>query len=285
MKKLTLLFALLVLTSLGFGQKMHESVKIDEGALKLERSKDVRVVDIVKTPSGYVVFKKEVIKGPGGWNYYIESYDNDMNSVSTKDVTAQFEKDDYIIQGFIKLGESYVLITTKNFSSEKKENLYYQWLDWEDGSIGKPQLLYSQNYQKKRGAIDFEIIASPDQTSMLLTIHPPFKRGELELVNLYVFDDEVEMIWEYENFRMGKLDEDYIIKDVLLGNNGQVYFLGSKKVEVPNSRDYDWVYEVTTLTDDIEEVQKIDPKDFYFDGLSLVLADDGTLYAAVYYRK
>lgn len=283
-KKLTLLITLFCF-SVSYAQKMYEGVKMDQGDLKLEVGRDVDVSALFKVPDGYVVYKKEPIKGPGGWHYFLEKYDNNLVSQSRQDISAQFEQDDYVVQDFVKLGDNYVLFTTKDFPAESTEKLFFQKIDWNTGKLGSPVLIYAEPYQGRKKNIVFSVASSSDKSMILLTTNPPFLKGDPEMFNFYVFDDQMEMLWERERFKMKELDVNYTYYAPLLGDNGSVYFLGRKKVEIPNSRDYNYEFEVVMVSDDETEIQPIKTKEFFFDGISLVQGEDGTIYTVGYYRK
>jgi hypothetical protein len=113
------LCTLLVSSNL-YGQKMNKDVEVSFGDLKLESGGDPILVSSFKVDDGYLVLKKQVIRGPGGFNYYLEKFDKNLKSIQTHDISQQFEDDKFVLSRILKVGESYVLFTIKDFTEKKK---------------------------------------------------------------------------------------------------------------------------------------------------------------------
>ncbi len=278
----------MLISATAFSQKMNEEVNITFGDLKLESGGDVILVSSFKVEDGYLVLKKQPIRGPGGFNYYLEKFDNDLKSIKTHDVSEQFEDDKYVIDGILKVGKSYLLITTKDFPDQKKESLFSQTFDWETGKLSKPKNVYTQTYEGRRGRINYSLRTSYDKKSILLTIHPEVKKNEQEVVSFYVFNDNVEELWSEENITFEEKEKDYRIIDTELGDDDQIFLLGSKanrgdrKAGIPRSPSE---YQLVTIKDEDKEIVKIDVGDKIIDEMSLTMSEDGSLFIAGYYRK
>lgn len=281
------LCSLLITTSV-FSQKMNQEVEITFGDLKLESGGDVILVGSFKLDDGYIVLKKQAIRGPGGFNYYLEKFDENLKSIKTHDITQQFEAEKYIIDRIFKVGKSYVLFTTKDFTEQKKEVLFSQTFDWETGKMSKPNEVYSQNYESRRGNINYNINTSHDKKRVLLTIHPPIKRDEAEVVSFYVYNEQIEEIWSEENITFEEKEKNYTIIDTELGNDGQIFLLGSKanpgdrKAGIERSPNE---YQIVTIKDEQTEINAIDLDGKIIDEMSMVMSEDGSLQIAGYYRK
>ena len=288
LKTIKISLVTLLISVTAFGQKMNKEVEITFGDLKLESGGDVRLVSSFKVEDGYLVLKKQPIRGPGGFNYYLEKFDENLKSIKTHDVSQQFEDDKYVIDGVLKVGGSYVLFTTKDFPDQKKESLFSQTFDWETGKMSKPKNIYTQTYESRRGRINYSLNTAYDKKSILLTIHPPVKKDEPEVVSFYVYDDNVEEMWSEENITFEEKEKDYTIIDTELGDDDQIFLLGSKanrgdrKAGIPRSPNE---YQIVRIKDEEKEIVKIDVGDKIVDKMSLTMSEDGSLFIAGYYRK
>lgn len=278
-KKLILLFALFSFSA-SFAQKMYEGVKIDQGDLKLEVGRDVDVSAVFKVSDGYVVYKKEPIRGPGGWHYYIEKYDNNLVSQSIQDISAQFERDGYIMQDFIKLGDNYVLFSTKDFPDEATEKLFFQKIDSEKGELSAPKFIYAEAYQGQEKNIDFSLVTSPDRSMVLLRVKPPFLKEDHKMFNFYVFDEQMEKLWKQEHFIIKGWDTDDKFFNTLLSDNGSVYFSVKVYDETPGAVKHAYKCAVVMISEDTTKIQPIRIKDFGFTRVSLEQGKDGEIYTA-----
>lgn len=287
MIKSTFLLALILIsTSTLFGQ--DDKIEFEFVKMELEKGSNLQIESAFKVEDGYIVLKKEVIRGPGGFHYFLEKFDDNLKSVDLHDISGQFEHDKFIIDGVYKIKDSYILVSTKNYKEEMKEELYAQVFDWESGSLKKPELLYSQSYERRRRRIDYGISNSPDENFLLLTVHPPYIRGEKEKVVFHVLDSELEHIWELEDLEFEEEDRAYNILQTSLGNNGQIYLLGSKhtprdrKAGIKRSPNE---YEIRTITDDGQEINAIDVGNKTIDNIALSSGEKGEFYVGGYYRK
>lgn len=280
------LVILLAFSSLA--QRMNENVNISFGDLKMESGGDVFIVSTFKVDDGYIVLKKQPIRGPGGFNYYLEKFNEDLESQNLHDISSQFELDDFVINGIIKVKDSYILFSTKDFPDVRKEELYGQTFNWDNGKMSSPQMIFSQKYERRRGGINYEMKTSSDDNLLLLTIHPPYVRGQQESVTFEVYDDQLERLYSEENITFEEEDKNYDIKETLLGADGKIYLLGSKftpKDKKLGRETGPTEYEVITINDGIQDKTMLDFGDKFVDDISLVFSEDGTLYCGGYYRK
>jgi hypothetical protein len=281
------LCTLLVSSNL-YGQKMNKDVEVSFGDLKLESGGDPILVSSFKVDDGYLVLKKQVIRGPGGFNYYLEKFDKNLKSIQTHDISQQFEDDKFVLSRILKVGESYVLFTIKDFTEQKKESLFSQTFDWHTGKMSKPKEVYSQTYESRRGNINFNLNTSHDKKRILLTIHPLVKKDEPEEVSFYVYDDQIEEIWADKNITFKESEKYYTIIDTELGNDGQIFLLGSKTIPTerkPGAIRHPNEYEIVTIKDGEKTINKIDVGDKIISEITLSMSEEGSLYLPGYYRK
>lgn len=279
MKALLTLALLLVFSPFCFSQDMP---KVDFATLNLEKSSKVDIISAYKVENGYIIIKKEPIRGPGGWNYFIELFDTDLRSIKLHDITEQFEKEDFIIQNIFKVADSYLLFSTKNYREEQKEELYGQYINGETGALSKLKMIYQEAYEGRYSAIEYVIKPSSDEQSALLTIYPRTKMNESKKIHFHVYDEHLEELWSQENvtFEPYKEEQIYSVKQTALSDNGAIFALG-----MITEKKQDAIYEVRVLGSDDEHVTRLDPGDRTFDDVRLIISEDNTVYVGGYYRK
>ncbi len=277
------------LVAFAFGQRMLEDVTVQFKDLNLEKSRDVELVSAFKTDEGYIVLKKEPIRGPGGWNYFIENFDEDLVSNGVHDITQQFEDENYVIERIIKVKDSYVLFSTKNFPDARRVDLFAQKFILDDNKLTKPLRIYSEDYERRRSIVNFNINASFDETMLLITIHPPYARGEKERIVFKVIDENLEEVFEKEDVQLEEEDQVYSIKQTSISNTGEIYIIGSKYV--PRDRKLGrerskTEYELVVVSDGDREITPIELKnELFIDNVALTYGEKGELYLGGYYRK
>ncbi|MBL4704319.1 MAG: hypothetical protein JKY54_07350 [Flavobacteriales bacterium] len=285
-KYFTAVVTTIVLLSNVHAQKMHEGAEIIFADLKLERSNHVFLIDAFRVNDGYIVFKKEPIRGPGGYHYFIEKFDRRMNSIQIHDVSKQFEDENYVIGSITKVGKTYFLFTTRKYKKQLKEELYVQTFNWKSGALSERNKLYTQLNEKKRNYINYEVRTSPDKSLLLLIIHPIYQKNELEKVHLTVYDDSMQEFWAVKNFKVDYLDKNYSIINTVLGNKATVHMLGrnfikkDKKAGIKARSEY----EVISIFEGDKRVEKLDQGERKFDDISLKITSDGSLILGGYYR-
>ncbi len=278
-------------TGIAFGQSedvLDKTSKIEFTDLPLEKSSDVVIISAFKTDDGYVILKKEPIRGPGGWNYFLQRFDNNMKPVNLMDISDQFENDDYIIGGIIRVKKSYILISTKVMTDEHVVNLYAQRLEWENNKLEKPIEIYSEPYERKPNQIQYTLSASKGNEYMLIVVNPPYKKDEKEKFFFKVYDEKLNEVLSKEKVEFEETDYAYSLKQFVLGAKGELYILGSKFTPADRKlgiKTGPTKYEITTLTNDERDVIPIDLGDKIVADIALYINDKNELYVSGYYRK
>lgn len=285
MKAILILFISLISLQLT-AQKHYEDVTITFGDLKLEKSKKVLLISAFKIDEGYLIFKKEPIKGPGGWRYFIETFDDNLKSLKTTDVSQQFEDENYIIKEITRVGNSYVLFSIKNFKSESKDVLYIQTFNWDTGKLSSPNKLHSQIYEGKRNRLQFVSRTSTNNRFLMYEVYI-IKKGEPVKTNYTVFDENLEEVWSIDKVSFDEEDgRHYEEKSALIGNNGRIYILGSRqilrdrKAGVKQSKKE---YEIALVSEEGIEITKINAKSHKLDDVSMTQTKDKTIFFGGYY--
>ena len=285
MKAILLLFIAVISLQLT-AQKHYEDVTIVFGDLKLEKSKNVSLISAFKIDEGYLIFKKEPIKGPGGWRYFIETFDDNLKSLKTTDVSQQFEDEDYVIQKIIRVGNSYALFSIKNFKSESKDVLYLQTFNWNTGKLSSPNKLHSQIYEGRRNRLQFATRTSTNNKFLMYEVYV-HKKDEPLKTNYTVFDENLEEVWSIDKVSFD--DEDglnYEEKSALVGNNGRIYVLGSRQIlrdRKAGIKQGKKKYEIALISEEGIEITEIDAKSHKLDDVSMTQTKDKAIFFGGYY--
>ena len=275
----------LFLTSLNiFSQKEFEDVKIDQGFVNAGGIKKLYVLEIFKVSDGYVMFRKDPIKGPGGWRYYFEKFNLELKSQNVHDVSAQFEKDGFIINDMVKVGQNYILFTKKVESQENKEELFYQIFDFEKTTLGKPEQLYSREVLSRRDKIKYDIVRSTDQELIMVYLSNPSEKDEVKTMDFLVFDENMEKINSFKDFKTNEGHKKDVVIDYALGNLGEIYLLKRDRTGEHNHADF-FEYKFITLEDGNSDVQNLAVQDGFIKNISLTVNKDGIVSAAGYYSR
>jgi hypothetical protein len=226
--KQILFSTLIILSSLssGFAQKMSDDVDISWSNIGGKHKATVTVFGAFKSKDGYIILEKEVIHGPGGYKYFIEVFDKDMSSQKLTDISAEIDERNYKILDVIHFGEKFILVTSRNFAKESREESYIQLLDGTTGNLGERIVIYDQNYEKRYQKIDLNFTTSPNKKQLLVQLIPPHKRNEDQKLGFMLFDENLAKKWEKPNISIEVKDKKYAILDVLVNDLGDVYLLG-----------------------------------------------------------
>lgn len=245
MKKIILLWMLAV-AGVVMGQepkpRFHEFKREFKGDPKIIIHK---VLDNKQT----IILKKEAIKGPGGWNYFIEKRDENFNLIETKNVTASMNGDEYAITEVHNLGNHLLCFSFKNDKRNKRDEYYTQTINVNDLKVSSRKLFHSQTYEKKRERFVFDVDLSKNGENFLITIIPPYDKEDEEKISLKLLDKELNEVWSYEDYGLGVADKGYYISDVVVGSHNEVYFIGNSK---------ETGREIRVFTADDVQVQKVE---------------------------
>lgn len=283
----TLLFILFALPA--FGQQMAEDIEVDLANLNIEKARDPRVLNMTKLEDGYLVLKAEPIRGPGGYHYFLEQFDESFKTVELTDISKQFEDDGYVMEEFIKLENQFIIFSSKNTELDRKEELFVQSYDIDGGTMGEPQKIHTQTYEKRREKISFRISYSPNKENILISIFPIARKGSDKPVQLKVLDKDLDVKYEINHAleSLNEADHSYTFKELIIGNNSKIYALINKYEKTGRLIARERVseeYEVVIFSEDGTERKTYDEQgSFYNIGLSL--SESNELSLAGYYNK
>lgn len=201
----------------------------------------LKLIGAKKTDEGYLVFNKETIKGPGGWRYFIESYDNKMNFIRKFDISEQVDEKNYRIQDIINYGDDFLLISTRVFKKEKRKETYIQKIgESQSNIIGKRVKINNEVLYKKKGHSSYHLTTSPNDKYLLFQIIPYYSKKHPENMSLILLDEDLKIYWEEEKVEVLGISPDgklrFQIKNIVLNDLGEVFIIGKEGAKTPYSR-------------------------------------------------
>lgn len=228
MKKTSLLLGglFLLFCFLGFSQETSENYTVTWARLGGEHKSTVFPLGICKSEDGYVSVVKETIHGPGGFKYFIEVFDNNMKSLSVNDVSEQIDEKLYRTEDVFQFGTHFVMVTSRTFAKEKREETYIQLIDSKTGQLSERQLIANLTYKLKVLKLNLDFVSSPDNKLLLARIIYPFIPNQEQLVGFKLFDENLKLKWEKDNISLLVNNLRYQIDDVVVNNSGEIFLLG-----------------------------------------------------------
>ena len=255
----------------------------------------MRVFGAFKSKDGYIVLEKETIRGPGGFKYFIEVFDKDMNSQNVTNISEEIDEKNYRILEVVHFGEKFILVTSRKFKRESREETYIQLLDGITGSLDGRQIIYDQYYERRSLKVNFNFITSPNKKQLLVQLIPPNKRNEYQKFGFILYDDSLNKKWEKPTISIEVKDKYYSILDVLVNDTGDVYLLG-KNIEntrsmsffgrrIYNTSDNSVPFEILYFKDGelISNIIKL--REVGLIDISLQFGKDNVLHGAGYYSN
>lgn len=96
-----------------------------------------------------------------------------MVSQKLTDISAEIDEKDYTIIDVVHFGEKFILVTSRDFSKESREETYIQLLNGETRSLGERIVIYDQSYERHSKKIDLNFTTSPNNKQLLVQLIPP----------------------------------------------------------------------------------------------------------------
>jgi len=276
--------ALIALLSVHFAsaQNMAKNAQITWADFKLE-SKNVFLLDVVHTNEGYTLLKKEPIKGPGGYQYYLQKLDKNLNHVETSNITRLIDEDNFSTRfDLIKMGKNYNIFSSSWNKKERTCILYVQTIDTEKMTASKRRVVEKVVGEKKR--FWFTLNRSHNGNYVLASIRgtkgawrEQYGQGKVSLILL---DSEGNVSWKREDYvYYEKSAWKYSLEQTLVSDAGLVYLLGK------NELDEDTNFDMAILTKNGVRKKKIEVESAFLNSIKMNMNLDNEIFAFGYYRK
>ncbi len=281
--------SLLISINYGFSQVKMADNDVELFMIKFHENDRLQIVECVSVEYGYLVITREPIRGPGGWYYYIEKYDHEFKLISSKNITEQFEKEDFILEKLLAVDGKYIVISYKYSKLSKTLIIYGQELDIESTKLTEPIELYQEQSEKWNGTVNFEVMTSPNKDFFLLSVNPTTRKTG-EALSFLAFDKELNKLWESLDYMINEGEKVFTTFEVAFGNEGQVFLLTMTRpatIKGASAKYSSDKYELTIINDgSVEEKIKLESGvEREIMNMSVVMLESGEVYAGGYYRK
>jgi hypothetical protein len=224
MKLLKQLLLFLLLCGSAQAQKMSNDFNLSWGDISLVHSKESQLISLFQKEGEYYVIRKEVIRGPGGWHYLLEKYDQGLKLIEVKNISDDLDIENYGSPQFVKLGDNFFIISSKHDSPSNTLNYYSQLLDVEMMTVSKPRnFITFENVKRRRDInIRFTVSANDQYISTHYTTYD--RKTKVRKFYCYIFDESLELMWQQEDLDIsGKT-----IRKFFLANDGVLSLAVSK---------------------------------------------------------
>lgn len=216
----------------GFTQERSSNFDLKIGDLSKSVYKSFN--DVIDGKDGHVyVFLSNFIS-PFKYDYSIQKYDLDLNLIKTAAYEVKHKNEDltYKFSRISKDGQIYLFSQYLNTGS-KEHLLYLHKLDKENlAGKGDGEKIVDISYEgHTRFKIgNFSMSTSQDDANTVIYYKFPKKNSYNEKFGLIVYDDLMNEMWRRE-IELPVKEKMFEIKNVEVGNNGNVYILGKEYLE------------------------------------------------------
>ena len=254
--RLLILTLLICMPFLTMAQAMDEFVEVKWADLEYgaPKSKNMFLLEAYKIDGEYILLRKEPIKGPGGYLYFVERYDEDFNRMKSINISSMVEQKGLYIKDIRKVKDALLIVTSEIDKGTKTISTYGQLISFPSLEKGEQVLMYSGKY-KKRNGISVKIKQSQDENNLMVVIYPPYDKGEKERVQYNVYSSSLELLFERSEVELRETDRDFRVDETIITNEAQVLIMGT--VLPKKGEDYMY-YKIYRITEDNEEFYVFD---------------------------
>ncbi|MBN4071154.1 hypothetical protein JYT72_01460 [Crocinitomix catalasitica] len=170
--------------------------KVKWAAVEEGVNQNAELLDAVAFEEYYILLESEVIRGRGGFNYFLKSYSRQMKLLSTKEITAEFKGLDWAACQLYRQGESVGIISM--FCNSETGVATFEYAHIEPASLAltnKREFLKAPNLIKEipTGAT-FQTSQNGDFNFIYLS-GLDYRTGQSQ-TRFYVLDDKLDVLWK-----------------------------------------------------------------------------------------
>ncbi|MDQ3101382.1 MAG: hypothetical protein M3R08_08340, partial [Bacteroidota bacterium] len=222
---------------------------------------------------------------------FVQKMDINNKKVYQKLLPMEIDKDDHTLERAEVFGDRILVFTTFYDKKERSNQLYLRVFDEVDMKPqGRLQRIATITGESKRDRGNFDLETSPDEKSILISQQLPSEKGSKEKFKLMVYDQAMTPSWEQE-ITLPYLDEEFMVKNMRIANDGSVIVMGIKYAEKKEARelrkDVKPSYEYHLLTYDSDggtpEDHSLQVADKFLQDLTLNIGDEGDILAGGFY--
>lgn len=228
-----LLFALLITSSICYGQTRSDKVSITYGKEHKEKPRTT-VTDIV----GYDASGMYVIRVKGNFfstKYYLEHYDLDMNKVNEAEIKLDRKVN---LEYIISINGGLYLLSSLKQRDSKKHQYFVQSIDKkslqpqaDSRQIGEIEYRSFKHFN----AGDFWYEKSKDKSKILIAYNMPYEKKGKEKFGFRVFDNDFNELW-HKQVELPYTDQLFSVLSYTVDNSGNTYIIGKLYDEKKEAR-------------------------------------------------
>lgn len=294
MKNIITLFFVISFLSHGiYAQYESSDYSVKWNDLVWDVKQDPMMKNAFRIDNGYLVIRKHVIRGPGGFNYYMETLDTDLNRTSFHDISEFVDEENYDVEQFFKYNDKFYLVSSKNKTESSKVYFYIQEVDWENGALGPRRVIYGQSYEGRKVALQHVLKKSPNGKRLLLyfyessSIYNPFaawskKKKEPDVISFAVFDEHLENTKTIEKKTISIAESDYKVEGIEINDEGKIYMVGFR---IPQERKEKQSAHILTMFDEDLESSLIQSEGIVFQHIKLTISRENKILCAGYFYE
>jgi len=276
---ITLLTLSMLVSNRSVAQKGNVELSLHSFDLETKSRPEILKYTIDKNDN-YIILKRQSIKGPGGWRYYLETRDSDGEKVSVKEISSKLDADNYPIDDLILLQDKIIVFTSKFDKDKNEEDFQFQSININTLKVSSRESYHSVKYVKRRRRPSFSIQVSSNKKYFLITTTPPYNRKEKQFITLELLDQDLSSIWKEENYDFGEMDKNYLLVDYVAGNSGEAYVLGKSMVD-----NKDNTYQIFKFDKKGIDSRDLELGDIESQGTSLIADNMGGLFVTGYFTN
>ena len=232
--------------------------------------------------------KQQGFDGPS--KIYLEHYTPQMKLRKSVKLDMKYHKKRVEFESIIPFGGKMYLFTSFNNEAKKINYLFAQEVDYRRLTPSKKLTKVAENPTKNRAAegyFDFSI--SKDSSKLLIYNQNPELRKTQETFSIYVYDQEMNPLWEKE-ITLPYPDQNVNIESFEIDNDGNVYILntvfdkGAKEIKRGRSN---YRYSILAYSASGEKIVEypLELENYFITDLTFKIANDGHLVFAGFYSQ
>jgi len=275
MKNTVILFAILLSFPLiNFSQETSSGLSIEFSNIDffLPKSKNMAVLKIIKENNKYVLLRKEPIKGPGGWSYFVERFNENLEREKTINISDLIGGE---VEDFIKVKNSFFIINTQKDKKNNTKITYAYPVSIPSLKVGEKIAVYSGEYIED-SYVSFK--TSPNEEHLVVVNYFACKKEEKRKLQYNVYSSDLYLEYESKEIRLREQCKEFSIDETIITNNSEVLLFGT----VEKEKKY---FKIYRLTDGEEDSFSFEEK---IEGITVSMADifqdkEGNLIGGGYY--
>jgi len=224
-----------VLLTGAHAQTVANNVDILWADAHMEAQKDVTYTDAIQTESGYLILKREPISGPGGWLYYLEEVNSDLEHVRSKSLEGKINEDEHLlISKIVKTIDGFFLFSRSYDKQQNSTKLFIQEIDVQNLTLSDRNEIGSVSNIEARAL--YGVVTSTNNKSMMVYVKDDqYKnneiwgtdrnKGKIKNVSMVVLNSKGLPQWEEKNYALNDLERNNDLMQLEVSDEGIVYLI------------------------------------------------------------